>query len=156
MSEPRILTPITDVTDWEVLDGSSSGRVFVESETIAQTKPFYDDAWLEVTGNMLHDEKVAYATYVAAKLNAPAPLVVPALPRIDLARIRALKAELRAINEIDLVNLEVYDNGVPVKVNLELCANQQEIGLSTYYMLCHVMGDGPESVVMSVYDPKVG
>jgi hypothetical protein len=60
---------IPDVADWKVIQ--SGNRVFVESETIAHKMLDYDDAWLEITGNMLVEQKLALAEYVLARLNRP-------------------------------------------------------------------------------------
>lgn len=60
------LKPLPHVNDWKVRGGGN--RVFVESDTISCMND-YDDAWLEVTGNLSFEAKVELATHVAKLLN---------------------------------------------------------------------------------------
>lgn len=39
--------------------------------------------------------------------------------RVDVERVRALKAELAAINQLELDQIEFYENGQPMKVDPE-------------------------------------
>lgn len=61
------ISQIPPVSDWEVITHENS--VFVESSTIANTLNHFDDAWLGVSGNMLHEEKRALADYIVTRLN---------------------------------------------------------------------------------------
>jgi hypothetical protein len=62
---------IPDVKDWKIVQHDN--RVYVESEAIAHGRCGFDDAWLEVAGNMNVDQKLNLARFVVDKMNATSP-----------------------------------------------------------------------------------
>jgi hypothetical protein len=61
-------TPVMPITtDWKVVE--SDGKIYVESDTVAHEQFHFDDAWLQVTGNMTTETKRIMAEFIADQLN---------------------------------------------------------------------------------------
>lgn len=63
----EIITEVPKVTDWTVIQ--SENKVYVESRMLADEIDGFDDAWLEITGNMTVEQKLVLAKHIANKLN---------------------------------------------------------------------------------------
>lgn len=63
--------PIPDACDWTILADAKTGKVFLESPAIAHDSGHYDDALLQIGGNMMFKEKMALAEFLLEKLNRP-------------------------------------------------------------------------------------
>jgi hypothetical protein len=50
--------------------------------------------------------------------------------RVDVEHIRSLRAQLRAVNNLDLDQIEFYENGKPLKVQPEAIEDWKFTGLN--------------------------
>jgi tyrosine-protein phosphatase YwqE len=67
--------------------------------------------------------------------------------RVDIERVRELKAELRKINDCKLEDLQIFESGKEVVPNPELLASWKYTGLNnTDYILMEYYKEGDEPV----------
>jgi hypothetical protein len=74
--------------------------------------------------------------------------------RVDVERVKELKAELLAINNLNLEDIDFYDNGVKVIISDANIHRWQMIGLNNTDFVMDDFGEGKVATVMTFTEPK--